>query len=386
MIQLKALTKDKRKKGEGMIRERKPGVWEARIIFNGNVKSFYGKTEREAAKKLKDYKTKIILGASDQKKISYENFLENWLERKKLQLKPQSFSRLDSTIRNHIIDSKSGIGFYDLDKIDAEIIQNLIDIKSKKISFSSTKKIYDALNESMRFARSSGRIAQNPVDLVVLPTQGSRIYKKKNSDVNNLEIFTEDEIKRFVEVVNIKYQNSSPVFNNGRIFLLMLNTGLRVGEVGALKWTDFDGVNHTIKVNKTIIKDKDENGKTIFIEQDSAKTKGSERVLKLNANALKSIPDTRKGDYIYCSKSGKLLLPGNIQHMLDRVLIKAKISHKSTHVFRHTYASRLFEKGVDVKVVSELLGHSSVQTTYNTYITLIKSQKAKAMEAIEDLY
>ena len=88
----------------------------------------------------------------------------------------------------------------------------------------------------------------------------------------------------------------------------------------------------------------------------------------------------------FCTKDGKPIRPRSVQNTLDSILASAEIPHKSTHVFRHTFASRLFEKGVDVRIVSELLGHASVATTYNTYITLINKQKAKAMEAIEDMY
>jgi site-specific recombinase XerD len=81
-----------------------------------------------------------------------------------------------------------------------------------------------------------------------------------------------------------------------------------------------------------------------------------------------------------------LLRPRSIQNTLDAILERANIEHKSTHIFRHTFASKLFAKGYDVRLVSELLGHSSVSTTYNTYIHLIKQQKARAMTAIEDMY
>ena len=72
--------------------------------------------------------------------------------------------------------------------------------------------------------------------------------------------------------------------------------------------------------------------------------------------------------------------------MLDSILKRAGIAHKSTHVFRHTFASRLFEMGIDVRIISELLGHTHVSTTHNIYITLTKEQRARAMTAIEEMY
>jgi integrase len=166
----------------------------------------------------------------------------------------------------------------------------------------------------------------------------------------------------------------------------MLNTGLRMSEAAALKWSDYDKDGQTIRVYTTLIQNKDENGKSVIEEQDSVKTKNSERVLKLNARAIEAIEAIAKkpnSDYIFCAKNGKPLRPRNIQNKLDSILNRAEIEHKGTHVFRHTYASKLFAKGIDVKIVSDLLGHADVRTTYNTYIKLIKQQKAQAMDSIE---
>lgn len=116
------------------------------------------------------------------------------------------------------------------------------------------------------------------------------------------------------------------------------------------------------------------------------KTAKSRRIIKLNSKALDALPRHRDGKYIFKGKNDKPLWPRHIQNTLDSILKRAGIPHKSTHVFRHTFASMLFEQGEDVKVVSSILGHASVAITYNTYITLIERQTTKAMEAIEVAY
>jgi len=373
----------KRKKGEGMIREREPGKWEARITLNGKPKSFYGSTEREVRKKMKEYKEKFDGGQRNFNRIQYSDFLDIWLERKEKDLKPQSYHRLVSTINTHI---KPIVGFYFLDKIDAELIQSeIIDPKSKTLAHSSIKKIYMALNSSFTYAKERKDIVHNPCALVIMPKQTSKVFAKRNKR-KNLEIFTDDEIKRFVIASAATYKNGAPIYKNGQMFVLMLNTGIRMGEAGALSWDDYNEDDQTITINSTIIQNKDESGKSVIEEQDSVKSRDSERILKLNTNATQALPKIRKSGYIYCTRDGKPIRPRHIQDLLDSILARAGIPHKSTHVFRHTFASKLFEKGIDVKVVSELLGHSSVAFTYNTYITLIKKQKARAMEAIEDMY
>jgi integrase len=219
------------------------------------------------------------------------------------------------------------------------------------------------------------------MELVPLPKQVAA--KATNGKI---EILSDDEVKRFVAAANSTYSNGKPIFSNAGIFLFMLNTGLRIGEAGALKWGDYDEANKTISVNSSIITSRDVDGKYIMVDQNSTKTRNSTRVLKLNSNAIEAIPKTRRSKYIFCTANDNPIWYRSIQYTLDRVCKRAGIPHKSTHVFRHTFASKLFEKGVDVRVVSELLGHTNVNTTYNTYIHLIQKQKAQAMEAIEDMY
>ena len=380
-----AETAKRRMKGEGSVFESPPGSgkWIAKIKINGKQKAFYGNSEKEVTRALKDFKKKIDLGQTKTQKISYADFLDDWLERKKLLLKPQSYDRLESTVELHI---KETIGFYTIDKIDASIIQvDVINKKAKALSYSSLKKIYDALNESMRYAQNTGRIIHNPVDLVVMPKQANMIQEAEKGN-NSLEILTEDEIHRFIDAATSTFSNGKPIYPNGIMFIFMLNTGVRVGEVSALKWDDYNDNDKTIRVHTTIIQAKNAAGRKIIVDQKNVKTISSERVIKLSDKAIKALPAVKSGKYIFSTKEGKPLRERNIQNTLDSICAKAEIPHKSTHVFRHTYASKLFDQGVDPKVVSEHLGHSDVRTTYNKYITIIKRNKAKAMDAIEVEY
>ncbi|MCL2096390.1 MAG: site-specific integrase [Oscillospiraceae bacterium] len=378
----------RRKKGEGTVREYKAGKWNARIKLNGKSHDLYGDSEKEVVKKLNELKKKIALGKTDNKRISYSDFLDSWLAKKKLILKEQSYYRLESTIELHI---KPLLGFYNLDKIDTATIQDyVINAKAKLFSYSSVKKIYDAINESMREARSMGKIIHNPVDLVVMPVSTNELFSnKKNKEKNkteNLEIFTDTELEKFITAAHATHKNGKPIYKNAGLFILMLNTGLRLGEATAVKWSDYNDEYKTLRIFSSIIQSKNSDGKRIIKEQKSVKTKGSERILKLNSKALSALPEIARGTYIFCNIDGKPLRPRNVQNTLDSILNRAGISHKSTHIFRHTFASRLFAKGIDVKIVSELLGHTDVRITYNTYITLINQQKVQAMEAIEDMY
>jgi len=377
--------KKRRKKGTGSVFQFSSNQWRGKIVKNGKEFWFYGETEKEAERKLDEFISRFSQGATDQKRISYGEFLLEWLEVKKLKLKPQSYIRLEYTVEKHLIPL---LGFYNLDNIDSTTIQNdVINAKIATHAYSSVKKMYDAVNASMKYAQKKKRIIHNPVDLVEMPASTSTVFKKnKHKNSRDVEILSDVEIAKFVEAARTKFKNGVFLYRNAELFLLMLNTGLRMSEAAALKWSDYDRENQTIRVFSTLIQNKDENGKSVIEEQDSVKTKNSERVLKLNVRAVEAIEAVNvntNSDFIFCAKNGKPLRPRNIQNTLDSILNRSEIEHKGTHVFRHTYASKLFAKGIDVKIVSDLLGHADVRTTYNTYIKLIKQQKAQAMDSIE---
>ena len=303
---------------------------------------------------------------------------------KQSQIKIQSYGRIESDVNTHIILE---FGFYDIRKIDDEMISEFLDKKSKTLAYSSVKKLYDIFNASLKYAKSKGMLIANPTELVTKPISTSATFMDKQEDEDEeLEIFTDDEIKRFVAAAQSKFSNGVPVYGKGNMFIFIQNTGIRIGEAAGLAWTKYDKEAQTVKIDSTLIQHKDKNGKHTISVQKHAKTKNSERTLKLNTKALACLPFSTKGKYIFCNRNGVLYRPRNIQNTLDYILQRADIPHKSTHVLRHTYASKLFEQGVDVKIVSELLGHTDVRTTYNIYITLIQKQKAKAMEAIEVMY
>jgi len=261
----------KRKKGDGLVRERSDGKWEARLTVNGRSKSFYGSSEREVKKKLKEFKSKLAGGIIQHKSMTFIEFAELWLERKRLEVKEQSYFRLLDTVRVHI---EPIIGFYMIDKVDANLIQEeLINKKCKLLSYSSVKKIYDSLNAYYKYARSMGYVSTNPVDLVLMPQKTNRIFEKySNEQTSNLEVLSNDEVQRLVKIANTKYSSGKDVFPNGKIFVLMLYTGLRRGEACALKWSNFDETQGTLSISSTIIETRDDAGKTLYREQSSTKS------------------------------------------------------------------------------------------------------------------
>lgn len=169
---------------------------------------------------------------------------------------------------------------------------------------------------------------------------------------------------------------------------------MRVGELLALKWdsVDFDKKTLTIKGTVQQVKNRDVSisKKYIMIEQNTTKTKSGMRIIPLSTMALEALNYFKVINnnhmYIVSSDINRPLSPRNLDRTFRSILTNAGITNiHGVYSLRHTFASMLFRKGVDVKTVSELLGHSDTGVTYNIYIHLIQEQKVKAIESLDDL-
>lgn len=376
----------KRSHREGCIIKRPDGIWTSRIQIGYNdkgkpkIKAFYGKTRKEVVDKLHDYKSLMQSGADESELPDFDTYIFNWLNNVKInELKPLSFDRLESTIKNHIIPS---IGHFQTGKITDMIIQTeLINKKARVMSYSSVKKIYDALNACFKYAIARRDLRYNPMATVSIPNKAK--FKSKE-----IEIFSDDEVKKVEEVAKSQYSNGVLKFRNGWGIVLMIYTGIRMGEALALKWSDYDEGNKTLTIRKNIalIKNRTDKGaKYQLVEQGSLKTKNADRVIPLSQKAIESLLELMKTSkhYIISTKDGKPVRPRNFQNTFDSMLESVGIEHKGLHVTRHTFASLLFKRGADVKTVSELLGHADTRITYNTYIHLIKEQKQNVVSLLD---
>ncbi len=181
-------------------------------------------------------------------------------------------------------------------------------------------------------------------------------------------------------------------FPNGAAIDLILNTGLRMGEALALKWSDISFEKKCLSVTKNLItvKNREKTGSHYkLIVQDKPKTEKGKRLLPLNAAALEALEDLRTvpgfdpEGFVIHTKTGNPVMPRTLEQSLENMCRVAGIRRVGVHALRHSYATRLFEKHVDIKVISELLGHSSTEITYKIYIHVIDSLKESAVEAIE---
>ena len=223
-------------------------------------------------------------------------------------------------------------------------------------------------------------IIRNPCKGVTFPKDATE----------TIRVLTQEEQERFIKEVDGEYYRP--------MLLTYLYSGLRLGEGIPLTWEDIDLEKRTIRVNKKAIVRHDYASHSAKQEiQNFCKTKSSRRrvvitsglvgVLKAHkAEMIKQAEEAGRewseSSLVFLNTHGKMVYNRNLQDSLAKILTKAGIEGATMHTLRHTYATRCFEAGVDIKAVSEQLGHKNVKTTYNIYVHLLDDTKEKEIDKL----
>ncbi len=229
-------------------------------------------------------------------------------------------------------------------------------------------------------------IKENPCEGIEFPEDNTKV---KDS-------FTMAEQKRFIDALDGEQYKA--------LFLSYLYTGARLGELPALTWKDVDFENQFIDINKKSIVVHDyyaEEGKKARNEvQNYCKSKSSVRKIYITKKLLEILKEHQvqqkelyqatgkkwtENELVYPTSVGAILHPRNIQRIFERIRNNAGISHGTLHTLRHTYATRCFEADVDIKIISQQLGHKTVKITYDTYIHVIQAKAVEEVEKLDEL-
>ena len=380
----KETTKKRRKKGAGSIMRKANGTYLGRIAISGYEPfSCTGATKKEVERKLEEFKIRTLKKEVIPQKIFVNTYIEKWMETvKRPSLKAASFDRLERTYLTQIKDSR--VGRCQLGNITSMDVQGLINEKSRTLSYSSLKKIYELLNGCFEYAVICREMDFNPVRAVQMPKKENLNKKEKQ-----MGVFSKEELTRIENVAAITYQSGEVRYRHTWFFLLLANTGLRAGEAIALRWDNIDldkGFIH-VKQNASVVKCRDGKENKYQVVITTVKTKTGNRIVPCNEKALRALQDYQKShhihsDYVDCNDKGELLSQQTLPKILKAILKAADVPYRSVHSFRHTFATNLIQAGVDVKVVSQLLGHSSVKITYDTYVHMGVDRAIEAVKRI----
>ena len=179
-----------------------------------------------------------------------------------------------------------------------------------------------------------------------------------------IEAYTDEEQIALRSVLSGRQRNGYAAI------ALMIETGLRVGEALALRWQDVQLSRKRIYVRNTVVRLA--NKKQSFV-QDSVKSESSRRTIPLTPEAINILEEQyarRANEWVFVNDDGERLSYEALRYQTRKACEEAGIEYRGEHVFRHTFATNCYHKGIDVKILSRLLGHADVNITYNLYIHL----------------
>lgn len=342
-------------------------------------KTFYGSGINEANAKADEYMNNIKNGlVANYEYITLNDLMYKWIyEVKKYDnIKPSTFQDYESTYRNYIQNSDiANLKLYNIKSIQLQSYYNKLSKEGK--TSARIKKLNKLLYQFFKYAIYEGFLNRNPCENVVIP----KLDKEKEHKEEVIEYFTEEEIK--------KIKNAIKGTDIELLVLFALGTGLRQGELLALRYSDIDYNKKQVRVNRTVKKvyvfDNENNKvqKTLFLD---TKTKNSKRVVDIPDNLFKLLKcDNNSDNLIFPDENGEVMEARKLFRKWSSVLKNNNIEHKKFHALRHTYATLLLSKGVDLLTVSKLLGHSSIQIT-EIYTHIIPSLKINAVNKINDIF
>jgi integrase len=309
--------------------------------------------------------------------MKYKVWLGEWLKNYvKPSVKAKTFERYSEMIAQHIV---VGLGDYELEKLSPTILQNFVtallehgNLKTGSgLAVSSVNGIITVIQDSLKTATMVGFMNSYIGDKIKRPKAREKC----------VSCFTPLEQKKIESAVRSCKKNKMLGV------LLCLYTGLRIGELLALEWTDINFVRGTLSVTKTCHDTKAaEGGVALYV--DTPKTETSVRVIPLPKQLIPLLKDMKrnsKSNRVIAGKNGKIVSVRSYQQSFECLLKNLHIAHKGFHSLRHTFATRAIECGMDIKTLSEILGHKNPTITLNRYAHSLMDHKREMMNKLGKL-
>ncbi|ODA40378.1 tyrosine-type recombinase/integrase [Desulfosporosinus sp. BG] len=399
---MKTKEKDQEKKkgrrknpyGEGSIYQindgKLKGKWKGQLIIGTNPetnkpirRSFYGNGWNEVRDKMKLAKAELDKGVDLQKQanITFGEWITTWMDNyKKLELELSTWENYNRSIKNLIMPNLGTIPLKSLKTDDIQKFYNLL-INDKKAA-ATVRRNHQIIRSCLEKAKNTHLLSWNPCEGVTLPKLNEKEAKA----------LTVNEMNKFIETLNSP--KIGPKWRSA--FLLALGTGLRQGEILALKWENINLRNYSVTIKEAISRTNAEG--LIF---KAPKTKKSKRTLPIPKEAAIALrlwrivqrkeklvagAEYQDQGLVFTTIKGTIIYPRNFTRRFYSIRTQAGISKEiNLHALRHTYATRLLENGENLKTVQELMGHADISTTGNTYAHVMPEIKRQAVYNLDGL-
>lgn len=374
------------RKGEN-IYKRKDGRWEGRFVKgrkdNGKAlyASVYGPTYQETKDRLVKAEKEFLKVSAPYSKGTFGQMLREWLLAMRPRIKESSYVKYVSMTKNHILPCLGNVA---LAKLTTELIEQFVcreltygnRMDGKGLSPKTVRDILALIRQVVDFA--NGQYGGIPCSI-----QSVKI-KVKIKEVNILTLPHQNKLEQFLLKENSRI---------GDGILLSLYTGMRIGEVCALKWEQILLKEGLVQIRYTMQRipnleydEKDASSKRTKVIVTPPKSSCSNRDIPLPLFLLermkKQVPLCGQAFFLTGS-SEKYIEPRTMNNCFKRILRQCGIPETNYHTLRHTFATRCIELNFDIKTLSEILGHSNVNITLNRYVHITLEQKRKNMEMLQ---
>lgn len=361
------------KKGLNIYR-RKDGRWEGRYkngyTADGKAKysSVYGKSYSAVKERLEVIRSEMHCMTSCRCSSTFGEILQNWLADVKNKIKTSTLANYEMKLRKHILPSFSGIKY---DKLNAEDLNVFINRKlSDGLSPKYVSDIVIIIKSAAKFAQKRYGCGNRLENVTAPKKQGTTELKMLNSD----------ERERLKNAIIL-----NPTSSNVGV-LLAAATGIRIGELCAIQWQDINLEKSVLTVRQTVQRIMKSGGGTQLIIT-SPKSASSIREIPLPGFIIPILQKLHgcKDAYLLSGNSA-IVEPRTMQYRFKSLLKSAGLPYVNFHSLRHSFATSCVALGFDVKTLSEILGHSSVQITLNRYVHSSMERKKYCMELFSDSF
>ena len=357
------------------IYKRKDGRWEGRYPIgrrpNGRLHYgyIYGRTLSEVRNRLIPLRKKVARMNHYKRvgSLSYKVWCREWLLNIQGIVKDSTFSSYSYKLKKYLFPS---LGDLPLHEISATKVQQLVSqLEKQSLSPASIKIMITLLSETLRVAYKKELIEKNPCSNVVLP-------KVKRKKVHALSLHEQKRLENTIETI------ATP---SSLAVIVAMHTGLRIGEISALKWNNIQFDRQLLIVENTYQRLPLPNENKTILTEAPAKSQAAQRVVPLSRKLillLKEHAKNKQSTYVF-SVNNKPYEPRLLSYHFQRICKKAGLVNIHFHQLRHTFATRCLENGADISSVSALLGHSSTQMTLDIYSDSLLEQRIFAIRCME---
>lgn len=380
--------------GQGII-QKKNGRYEARYIDRfGNRKSISGYDLKDVKKRFNEAIYENEKEINIRENIKLDDWYEKWMNVYKYDsIRDNTKRHYNQVYRKHISPYFGKLNMRDITQLQIRELIKKLDKQGYK--FETRNKVKVILIDMFNKAMIDEFVKKNPA-------KGISVKRKEKKDVQVLSL--DDQIAFFECCKGTFYDN---------LFNVALLTGMRVGELAALRLEDIDFNKNVINVNRTLVYQRYDNDNCKTFHFELPKTKTSLREIPINQqcklflkkqliqkNVIKNKAPVEKKvekqfeDLLFTTKFNTPLnsqiVCDAIKKIVDEVNLTRDVTEEleifSCHCFRHTFATRCFEAGIQPKTVQSYLGHATLQMTMDLYTSVLKEHKISEMDKLNDMF